>query len=124
MFEKRLSHAEEHGYFQYTADDGKHQVKLQDRNLLGVYFEYKEMLKGIWSLKDYNKSENAVWSSDSMGNAQIYQALNDYGDRLDTVGIFHFWGRHHRHDNERGTSVSSFTPYRTKWPIYQMVATV
>jgi hypothetical protein len=29
-----------------------------------------------------------VWSF--MGNARMYEALRDYGDRLDTVGIFTF----------------------------------
>ena len=40
-------------------------------------------------MKDYLKGKKCmVWSF--MGNTRMYQALNDYGDRLDTVGIFTF----------------------------------
>jgi len=40
-------------------------------------------------MRDYLKGKKCmVWSF--MGNARMYQALRDYGDRLDTVGIFTF----------------------------------
>jgi hypothetical protein len=40
-------------------------------------------------LIDYLKGKRCmVWSF--MGNTRMYQALRDYGDRIDTVGIFTF----------------------------------
>ena len=39
--------------------------------------------------RDYLKGRRCmVWSF--MQNARMYEALRDYGDRLDTVGIFTF----------------------------------
>lgn len=38
-------------------------------------------------MRDYLQGKRCmVWSF--MGNARMYEALRDYGDRLDTVGIF------------------------------------
>lgn len=57
-------------------------------------------------MKDYIKGKRCmVWSF--MGNARMYQALNDYGDRLDTVGIFTFEVDITGTITETGTSVSS-----------------
>ena len=40
-------------------------------------------------MRDYLKGKRCmVWSF--MGNARMYEALRDYGDRFDTVGIFTF----------------------------------
>lgn len=74
-------------------------------------------------MKDYIKGKRCmVWSF--MGNARMYQALNDYGDRLDTVGIFTFEVDITGTITETGTSVSSLTPYRTKWPHIKWLLTV
>ena len=59
--------------------------------------------------RDYLKGRRCmVWSF--MQNARMYEALRDYGDRLDTVGIFTFevdrhrdalgnWHKHFLHDD-------------------------
>lgn len=74
-------------------------------------------------MKDYIKGKRCmVWSF--MGNARMYQALNDYGDRLDTVGIFTFEVDITGTITETGTSVSSLTPYRTKWPHIKWLLTI
>jgi spore germination protein YaaH len=65
--------------------------------------------------RDYLKGKKAyVWTF--MGNARMYQALNDYGDRLDTVGMFTFNINLNGTINEQGVAVSSLAPYRAKWP--------
>jgi len=65
--------------------------------------------------RDYLKGKrNMVWTF--MGNARMYQALDQYGDRLDTVGIFTFSIAVDGTISETGVSVSSLSPYRTKWP--------
>jgi hypothetical protein len=64
---------------------------------------------------DYLKGKRTyVWTF--MGSARMYQALNDYGDRLDTVGMFTFNINSNGTINEQGASVSSLAPYRAKWP--------
>lgn len=74
-------------------------------------------------MKDYIKGKRCmVWSF--MGNARMYQALNDYGDRLDTVGIFTFEVDITGTITETGTSVSSLTPYRIKWPHIKWLLTI
>lgn len=74
-------------------------------------------------MKDYIKGKRCmVWSF--MGNARMYQALNNYGDRLDTVGIFTFEVDITGTITETGTSVSSLTPYRTKWPHIKWLLTI
>jgi hypothetical protein len=50
-----------------------------------------------------------VWSF--MGNARMYQALRDYGDRIDTVGIFTFEVDITGTITETGTSISSMLTY-------------
>jgi len=65
--------------------------------------------------RDYLKGKrNMVWTF--MGNTRMYQALNDYGDRLDTVGIFSFNINLDGTINETGVTVASLAPYRAKWP--------
>lgn len=63
-----------------------------------------------------------VWSF--MGNARMYQALNQYGDRLDTVGIFTFEVDATGTIRETGTSVGGILPYITKWPHIKWLLTV
>jgi spore germination protein YaaH len=62
-----------------------------------------------------------VWTF--MGNTRMYQALNDYGDRLDTVGMFSFNINADGMINETGVTVSSLAPYRTKWPHIKWLCT-
>ena len=65
--------------------------------------------------RDYLKGKrNMVWTF--MGNTRMYQALNDYGDRLDTIGMFSFNINADGTINETGVTVSSLAPYRAKWP--------
>lgn len=74
-------------------------------------------------MMDYLKGKRCmVWSY--MGNARMYQALNDYGDCLDTVGIFTFEVDATGTITETGTDVSSFAAYRTKWPHIKWMLTV
>ena len=56
--------------------------------------------------RDYLKGRRCmVWSF--MQNARMYEALRDYGDRLDTVGIFTFEVDATGTLSETGTSISS-----------------
>lgn len=56
-------------------------------------------------MRDYLKGKRCmVWSF--KGNARMYQALRDYGDRLDTVGIFTFEVSASGTISETGTSIS------------------
>ena len=74
-------------------------------------------------MKDYLKGKKCmVWSF--MGNTRMYQALNDYGDRLDTVGIFTFEVAITGAISETGTSISALTPYRAKWPHIKWMLTI
>lgn len=63
-----------------------------------------------------------VWSF--MGNARMYEALRDYGDRLDTVGIFTFEVDITGTITETGTSISSMMPYINKWPHIKWLLTI
>ncbi|HZK46459.1 MAG TPA: glycosyl hydrolase, partial [Atopostipes sp.] len=63
-----------------------------------------------------------VWSF--MGNARMYDALNKYGDRLDTVGIFTFEVDITGTIKETGTSISSMMPYINKWPHIKWLLTI
>ena len=63
-----------------------------------------------------------VWSF--MGTARMYQALRDYGDRLDTVGIFTFSVDATGTLSETGTAVSSIVPYVSKWPHIKWMLTI
>jgi len=53
-----------------------------------------------------------VWSF--MGNARMYHALDQYGDRFDTVGIFTFEADATSTISETGTGISSMIPYIQK----------
>ncbi|MGD9663111.1 MAG: hypothetical protein AB7U63_17785, partial [Porticoccaceae bacterium] len=64
-------------------------------------------------MRDYLKGKKCmVWSF--MGNARMYQALRDYGDRLDTVGIFTFEVNISGAITETGTDVASLATYRAR----------
>ena len=63
-----------------------------------------------------------VWSF--MGNARMYEALRDYGDRLDTVGIFTFEVDITGTITETGTSISSMLPYINRWPHIKWLLTI
>jgi hypothetical protein len=66
-------------------------------------------------VRDFLKGKRCmVWSF--MGNARMYEALRDYGDRFDTVGIFTFEVDTTGTITETGTSISSMLPYIQKWP--------
>lgn len=74
-------------------------------------------------MRDYLKGRKCmVWSF--MGNARMFQALRDYGDRLDTVGIFTFSVDATGTLKETGTAVSSIVPYASKWPHIKWMLTI
>ena len=74
-------------------------------------------------MRDYLRGKRCmVWSF--MGNSRMYQALRDYGDRLDTVGIFTFEVDITGTISETGTSISSMMPYINKWPHIKWMLTV
>jgi spore germination protein YaaH len=59
-----------------------------------------------------------------MGNTRMYEALRDYGDRLDTVGIFTFEVDITGTLSETGTSISALATYRAKWPHIKWMLTI
>lgn len=59
-----------------------------------------------------------------MGNARMYQALQDYGDRIDTVGIFTFEVDITGTITETGTSISSMLTYINRWPHIKWLLTI
>ena len=63
-----------------------------------------------------------VWSF--MGNARMYQALRDYGDRIDTVGIFTFEVDAAGEITETGTDISSLATYRNRWGHIKWLLTI
>ena len=73
--------------------------------------------------RDYLKGKRCmVWSF--MGNARMYEALQDYGNRLDTVGIFTFEVNSSGVISETGTSISSMLPYINRWPHIKWLLTI
>lgn len=69
--------------------------------------------------------KNMVWAY--MGNSRMYEALRDYGDRLDTVGIFAF------RVDATGTiseglsgliKITDMLPYINRWPHINWMLTV
>ena len=74
-------------------------------------------------MRDYLKGKRCmVWSF--MGNSRMYQALRDYGDRLDTVGIFTFEVDASGAISETGTSISSMMTYINRWPHIHWLLTI
>ena len=73
--------------------------------------------------KDYLKGKRCmVWSF--MGNARMYEALRDYGDRLDTVGIFTFEVDATGTITETGTSISTIMTYINRWTHIKWLLTI
>ena len=74
-------------------------------------------------MRDYLEGKRCmVWSF--MGNTRMYQALRDYGDRLDTVGIFTFEVDATGTISETGTWFSSMLTFINKWPHIKWMLTV
>ncbi|MDD4148291.1 MAG: glycosyl hydrolase family 18 protein, partial [Candidatus Cloacimonetes bacterium] len=72
---------------------------------------------------DYLKGKRCmVWSF--MGNTRMYQALRDYGDRIDTVGIFTFEVDITGTITETGTSISSMLTYINRWSHIKWLLTI
>jgi spore germination protein YaaH len=63
-----------------------------------------------------------IWSF--MGNSRMFQALNTYGDRLDTVGLFTFEVDITGTLTETGTNINGILPYVQKWPHIKWLLTV
>lgn len=74
-------------------------------------------------MKDFLRGKRCmVWSF--MGNSRMFQALNNHGDRFDTVGIFTFEVDATGTLAETGTSVAGLLPYVQKWPHVKWMLTV
>jgi len=74
-------------------------------------------------MRDYLKGKKCmVWSF--MGNARMFQALNSYGDRFESVGIFTFEVDITGAISETGTPISGMLPYINKWPKVRWFLTV
>lgn len=54
--------------------------------------------------------KNIVWAY--MGNTRMYTALQNYSDRLDTVGVFAFKVNENGEIYESGVSISTMLPWR------------
>jgi len=63
-----------------------------------------------------------VWTF--MGNARMYEALRNYGDRIDTVGLFSFKVNVAGEISESGVPISDMLPYVRKWPHIKWMLTV
>ena len=55
-----------------------------------------------------------VWTF--MGNARMYEALRDYGDCIDTIGLFSFKVDKTGTITESGVAISNMLTYINKWP--------
>lgn len=65
---------------------------------------------------------NMVWAY--MGNSRMYEVLRDYGDRLNTVGVFTFEVDASGTISETGTSISSMMTYINRWPHIRWLLTI
>ncbi len=63
-----------------------------------------------------------VWTF--MGNARMYEALQKYGDRIDTVGLFSFKVNATGEIYESGVAISDMLPYIRKWPHITWLLTI
>lgn len=63
-----------------------------------------------------------VWTF--MGNARMYEALLDYGDRIDTIGLFSFKVDKTGTITESGVAISNMLTYINKWPHIRWLLTV
>ena len=73
--------------------------------------------------RDYLKGKKCmIWSF--MGNTRMHQALNNYGDRFEAIGIFTFEVDITGTITETGTPISGMMPYINKWPKVRWFLTV
>ena len=63
-----------------------------------------------------------VWTF--MGNARMYNALRDYGDRISQIGLFSFKVRATGEIYESGVSISSMLTYINKYPHINWLLTI
>ena len=63
-----------------------------------------------------------VWTF--MGNARMYEALRDYGDRISQIGLFSFKVRATGEIYESGVAISDMLTYINKWPHINWLLTV
>nr|CRY97676.1 hypothetical protein [uncultured prokaryote] len=63
-----------------------------------------------------------VWTF--MGNARMYEALRDYGDRIDTIGLFSFKVDATGTITESGVAISNMLTYINKWPHIRWLLTI
>jgi len=63
-----------------------------------------------------------VWTF--MGNARMYDALRDYGDRISQIGLFSFKVRATGEIYESGVAISDMLTYINKWPHIKWLLTV
>ena len=63
-----------------------------------------------------------VWTF--MGNSRMYEALRDYGDRIDTIGLFSFKVDATGTITESGVPISNMLTYINKWPHIRWLLTV
>lgn len=63
-----------------------------------------------------------VWTF--MGNARMYEALEKYGDRIDTIGLFSFKVRVTGEIVESGVTISSMLPYINRYRHIKWLLTI
>lgn len=63
-----------------------------------------------------------VWTF--MGNARMYEALRDYGDRISQIGLFSFKVRGTGEIYESGVAISDMLTYINRWPHIKWLLTV
>ena len=63
-----------------------------------------------------------VWTF--MGNARMYEALRDYGDRISQIGLFSFKVRATGEIYESGVAISDMLTYINRWPHIKWLLTV
>lgn len=63
-----------------------------------------------------------VWTF--MGNARMYEALEKYGDRIDTIGLFSFKVRATGEIIESGVTISSMLPYINRYRYIKWLLTI
>ena len=66
--------------------------------------------------------EIMVWTF--MGNARMYQALRDYGDRISQIGLFSFKVKATGEIYESGVAISNMLTYINKWKHIKWLLTV
>src|SRR5699024_12007645 len=59
-----------------------------------------------------------------LGNARMYEALRDYGDRISQIGLFSFKVRATGEIYESGVAISDMLTYINKWPHIKWLLTV